>query len=100
MFVMVKWSLSGSDDYHHEGFVIGAAASLKDVQKSINEKVSEEFENGYAEIYYGDNSFTTLENESELLESLSVNEITESEFNTLKRLVGQSYGQVKSFMKF
>jgi hypothetical protein len=102
MFAMIKIDFVGNDDFHFQGFKIGQTSSVQATLDVIRENLEQAFEDedGIIEIYHSDNDQTPFESLEEVMDTLSVEEITEAEFNTLKKFIGEEYGKTTSFMEF
>lgn len=102
MYAMIKIDFVGNDDFHFQGFKIGMTKSIQATIELIRDNLEQEFEDdgGILEIYHSDNDQTPFESVDEVMQTLEINEISEVEYQTLKKFIGTDYGKTTSFMEF
>lgn len=102
MFAMINIDFVGNDDFHFQGFKIGLTKSVQATLDLIRNNLEQAFEDedGILDIYHSDNDHTPFESVDEVMDNIEVQEITEAEYNTLKKFVGTDYGKTTSFMEF
>lgn len=101
MYAMISFSFLGSDDHNYESHKIGQTTSLDATIERIKSEVIEFFgDRRYVEIYYSDNNQSTLDI-SEVLRAITVKEMTEAEYNAIKKFFGDYVGHYpEEFMQF
>lgn len=101
MYAMISFSFLGSDDHHYESHKIGQATSLEATIENIKTLALDHFgDKSYIEIYYSDNNQSTLDI-TEVLRAIKVKEMTEVEYNAVKKFFGDYVGHYpQDFMEF
>ena len=106
-YFLVRYSVDYADEFDVEGMKIFTEAeynSFLDNQsyaKDLEEKGEREVgEWGMIELYFGTNEFLSFDSVDEVIKALEVQEITEQEFNTLKSLGLDSFGESTIFSFF
>lgn len=105
IYGMVKFNMTGSDDYNYQGFKVQKIYQLNHFEEQLKEKVKSWFEGkNYKDLYYSDNNFGPVEKD-EILSSLSFKQVSQKEFVILQKLLNSSgksvsYGQHENFMDY
>lgn len=98
MYVIVKINFLGNDDFDFQGYVIGQALSVEDIEDKIKKNLDDEFQDGVFTIYHSDNDGTPFESSEDVMNTLKIKEITKEQYDNLMELLGNNYGSTTSFM--
>lgn len=91
-YFLIKDKTNFSDEFDLEGYALEKDVTKSQVKKNLIDRLKREHGDFPMELYFGSNESIIYQNKEHLLEDIEIKEISKSEYDTIYKVLGQSFG--------